>query len=536
MIPIQPSRRQPNRAPSGGQQPAAQTVTYPAPVGGWVTDQNLLAQNQSSAAVLENFWPTTRGLEPRGGTKRRVTIPNKVEALFEYRAGGHHFVADESNVYKFTETTLDGTVLTPIVTGQTSGDYAHLETQTAGGSFLSIVNGRDPMQLYDGTGWQAVTDTSSPHAITVLDTDKISHLWAYRNRTFMIEQGTMNAWYLGVNAVSGTATKLPLAGLFTKGGALSFGATWSSDSGSGMDDRCVFATTEGEFAVFSGDPSSATEWVSAGVFDLGEPLDPRAHMSVGGDLIIATKAGLIPISAAMEKDVAQLKLSALSRNIDPDWRQEVINAGRVSGWRLVKWDSRNMAILAPPKQAEQGYCFAVNLETGAWTKFTGWLIDDIQVMGGVLFYGDANGIVYQCDIGGTDDGNLIPCKAQWASDGQGRPDVLKRASMAVCQFQYSTPFLPKMSIATDFNTDFPTPPNASQESSSGGAQWDASEWDVTPWGGFTGKDKVLRKRTVVSGHGHVLAPQLQIVSGASFKLDCELISVDLHFTAGQTPS
>lgn len=514
--------------------PSVQTKTYIAPVGGWVSNQPLAAQSEQTAVVLENFWPTATGIEPRGGSKLRCTITGAVEAMFEYRAAlsKTYFVADETAIYEFSDLTLDGAALSASVTGQTSGDYSILEMQTDGGSYLSVVNGQDHMQIYDGTAWQQVTASSTPFAITNVATNRISHIWAYRNRQFMIEKATMNAWYLGVNSVAGTATKLPLAGVFENGGSLLFGATWSSDSGSGMDDRCVFVTDRGEFAVYGGDPIDG--WSLVGVYEIGKPLGRRASIKVGGDLIVATHAGLIPLSAAVRKDPGQLKLDALSRAIDPDWRKEITLAGNLDGWRIEKWESRNMAVFTPPpRQAEQGYCYVVNLETNAWAKFTGWRVGDIQVLSDTLHFGNEDGEVHQCDLGGNDNGQPFECRACFAFDHLGAVGALKTAHAARGLWRYRTPIKPALSIASDFKPNFRAAPNAAQFSGGQQASWDTTPWDQDYWADGNEGYRFFEKWVSVSGHGKTLALQVQLTSAATQKLDCELVSIDLTYSSGQ---
>lgn len=537
MIRVSPARVRPqNRvATKSDKTPDHRVATLTAPVAGWVTNANMATQDQQSANVLEDFWPTTTGISPRGGSKLRVTIPNPVKSLFEYRAGAakQFFVADENCIYPFSNTTLDGTELTPDVSGQTSGDYSFLETQTDGGSFLTLVNGSDYAQIFDGVAWQQVTDLSSPFAVTGVDTRLLSHVWAYNNRQFFIQKGTMNAWYLGVNSVAGNATKLPLAGVFRKGGSLLFGASWSSDAGQDMNDRCVFVTDQGEFAVYHGDPSGANTWNFDGVYDLGEPLGSRAVMSVGGDLIIATKSGLTPLSAAVQKDVAELKLVALSRAIDPDWRKEVILAGTGDGWRVEKWASRNMALVIPPLQhTDRAYCFVVNLETRAWTKFTGWRVNDLHVLGEALHYGSDAGNVYQCDVGGTDDGELIPCRVCWAFGHLGAPGAFKVAHLVRGTFRHATPFASQFSVGVNYRPAFPAAPNTVIATEGVQADWDTATWDQDEWASELADWQISEKWETVAGQGHALAVQMQITSGTSYKLLCELVSVDLVYAGG----
>lgn len=537
MFSINPSRVRPNnriQTPSD-KQPAAQSQTYIAPIGGWSVNNPLGAPKANSALVLENFWPTATGISPRGGTTIRCTIAGAVERLFQYRAGFNktYFAADEGNVYEFSDETLSGTVLAPVISGQTNADYSVLEMQTDGGSFLTIVNGVDPMQIYNGTSWQQVTDISSPFAISGVATESLPHVWAYRNRTFFLQNASMNAWYLGINSVAGSATKLPLAGVFNKGGSLVFGATWSSDSGDSMDDRCVFGTDQGEFAVYKGDPADLTSWSLDGVYEIGEPLGKNAHMSVGGDLIIATKAGLIPISAALSKDQAQLKLYAYTNPIDPVWRREAVLAGNLSGWRVAKWASRNMAIVAPPnKLATQGYSWAVNLETAAWAKFTGWIVGDAAVLGDNLHYGDNNGNVFLCESGGLDNGAPFECRACLNFDHLGAPGSIKIAHALKTVWKHRTPFNAKLSVASNYKPSFSAAPSVPMAGSGGSGTWDVSDWDADEWATDDDSYLIAEKWESVSAQGETLAPQIQITSAQNGKLNCELVTAHLIYSGG----
>ena len=539
MITVEAPRvRSPQRAPAQTDKtPSAQSKHYVAPILGWVTNTPPSQQPEGSAIVLDNFWPTETGIEPRGGTNRRVTVANAVQCLFDYRAGASdvYFVADTTAVYAFTESTPDDTALTAAITRQTSGIYSFLEKQTDAGAYLTIVNGTDFAQIFDGTSWQQVTDVSSPFAITGVATNILSHVWSYRERTFFIEKGSMNAWYLGVNSVAGAATKLPLSGVFNKGGSLLLGATWSTDSGEGMDDRCVFMTDRGEVAVYTGgNPGDANDWSLDGVYDVGEPLGKNCTINVGGDLIIATNLGMVPLSAAMQKDPTQLRLDAISRAIDPDWRRAVVTAGSGLEWRLVKWEGRNMAVVAPPIGASEiGYIWTVNLETGAWSRTTGWSVGDIQVLGAGLYYGDASGNVFQCDVGGYDNGSSFECRACLAFDHLGAVGALKVAHVLRSTWKCNAAFNAKHTVASDYKPEFGTAPAVPSESGGNIGEWDASQWDVDFWAGDGATSfQIEQEWESVSGQGEVLAAQVQVTSGQTTKLACELISLNLLYSPG----
>ena len=64
MIGVHPGRIRPQdrvQTPSD-KTPGAQTRTYAAPIGGWVSNVNMAVQDVQTAVVLENFWPTATGV------------------------------------------------------------------------------------------------------------------------------------------------------------------------------------------------------------------------------------------------------------------------------------------------------------------------------------------------------------------------------------------------------------------------------------------------------------------------------------------
>ena len=558
MITVRPPRKRSGyRRPSDtNKTPTARTVTLTSPMRGLVTNQNIAQQDGASAIVLENFWPTPTGVRLRGGTEARVSIPNAVTALFEYRTDiDVSFVADEENIYEFSSTTISGTVLDPTVTGQTGGSYSTVQMQTDGGSYLIAVNGSDPMQIYDGISWQQIGPATAPFAVTGVDTENLSHVWIYRNRVFFIEKNSADVWYLSTNSVAGEATRFPLSGVFQLGGTLMTGATWSSDSGAGMDDRCVFVTDQGEFAVYAGgDPGDASNWALEGVYNIGKPLGSKAMMSVGGDLIFATEAGLIPISAARTKDVGALKLDSLSYNIEPDWSNAVAFSGYSQPWIVEKWAERNMALVSPFRDRRE--VFAVNLESGAWTKFTGWRVRAMGVLGDVLHYGDDKGQIYRCETGGLDGNNPIVARLCYAFEHMANAGSYKSIGALRGTFRHLSRFKPRFSIATDYRPIFPAAPSAALTNEAGniwdeatwnadfwgaatvsaanddGNDWGQTNWDADFWGSKELSAEITAHWQGVSGMGYTLAPQLQITSATTNRLLVEFISVDLSITDG----
>ena len=99
----------------------------------------------------------------------------------------------------------------------------------------------------------------------------------------------------------------------------------------------------------------------------------NAHIAIGGDLLIATVDGILPTSGAITKSRAELELAAITRNIRPMWREEVLDK-REHHWTMCKWDEYGgMFVSAARRQSRQVQAaWSVNAATGAWTRFTGW--------------------------------------------------------------------------------------------------------------------------------------------------------------------
>lgn len=167
----------------------AKTAKFPAPVGGWIANQNLgaPAPGPQGAVVLENIFPTATGAVIRRGSDIYATLGGAdlpVTALFTYNFGNNKkfFGSTETTVYDITTISsainyqlvddlgnhiVDdlgntigqlSTVGLEVIEGMTGGNWIDEQFATTGGNFLVIVNGTDPMHIYDGTMWYAITD------------------------------------------------------------------------------------------------------------------------------------------------------------------------------------------------------------------------------------------------------------------------------------------------------------------------------------------------------------------------------------------
>ncbi len=516
--------RRPVPAPA---RPRAKAVSRIAPKNGLYLNQSPAEPAAGTAEVLDNWIPTDRGTRVRGGLEAAATIGGSpVVSMFSYNHPTTPALFAASATEVFNISALDPLVApAPDLTGQSLGYYSTSQIGTVGGEYLGIVNGVNPGQLFDGAAWTTM-------AITGVSSSDLSAVWLYRSRWFFVERNSLSAWYLPVDSIGGAALSVSMAGVFQRGGSLLFGATWSLDSGDGLDDKCVFISTDGEVAIFEGaDPSSATDWRLAGLYDIATPLGINCTMQAGGDLLIATVEGIVPLSQVIQKDPAAIALSAVSRPIESLWTYEAQRATQPV--EFLKWSDRGLGVVSLP---DADCVLLVNLQTGAWGVARGWVAQCSETYRGKAYIGRADGSVVAIDETGLDVDQPYTAQLCAGFEDFGSP------SYKVAQFMRLVFYAPNVfrfngSIASDFVADeFPAaPPDAGIVPAGDYLIWDVGAWDVNAWWSDS-VDQATRGITTqwfpLAGAGHVLAPQVQITSGMESKPNIELVRIDMMYEDG----
>lgn len=505
------------------------TKMFPATTKGWIKSGPLAKPTAGGAELLDNFFPTTQGLRLRKGSIKHGTIDAAVTHLTVYDAGGASkmFAADATQIYDVTTPADPDVAVADVVTGQTSGDYTSFQVATSGGEFLLMFNGADLHQVYDGSAWAQ----NSP-AITGVSSDDVGYGWKWKSFVWLIEQQTMDAWYLPTGAIGGAATVFPLGGVFRYGGSLLFGATWSQDSGDGLDDYCLFFTTEGEIAVYQGNnPASATDFSLVGVYRIGKPVHKNAWFRSGGDILITTDDGIVPVSSAVNLDRTGLMSAAITFPIEEAWRLAMDErSGTSVPFTSTLWHAETMFICGLPTfGALDPVAFVMNSRTGAWCRYVGWNIRCSVVFEDKLFFGTPDGTIVQGEISGADQGqpytgSVIPMMDTFGSAAE------KNAIAARVVARTNYTFTPQLFVCADYQVETPTPLTA--DSDEGGNVWDAGVWDQSIWGAISDRKAALSQWQDVAGTGHALAPGLQITTGRTASPDVEIIALHLQLETG----
>lgn len=512
------------------------SASFAAPVRGLIENENLAMNGGNGCSVLDNWFPLQATVRLRGGAFKVADVGSApILKLIPYQVGPtvglgpKFFAATATNVYDITSLNPE-TTPTSVVSGASSGRWSFVQFGTAGGSFLVMVNGTNFARLYNGTTWTTINASSTP-AITGVATNVLSHVWVHGRRLWAVEKNTMNAWYLPVNSIAGVMTQFAMGGVFKKGGSLLFGTVWSSDSGAGMDDRCLFVTDQGEVAVYEGvDPSDLATWRIVGRYEMAPPVSAET-ISSGGDVLFATTDGVVPISQVTNKDPSQLSLAAITRPVEPTWLRAVRTRDPAIPFSMAKWDAGSMGIFGFPHRNET---LVVNMQTAAWAKYTGWDVQALGLFNGQAYFADGLGNVYQAEGGGSDNGAIYVARLQTLPNHLGAPGFRKVTTQARASFRALAPFTARLSVAIDYDRNFPNPPSAALDATTP-ALWDVGQWDVSRWDDGPDAEERLPVSTrwrSTPGSGFSHSAQLQVTCGGTRKPDAELVAIDLMYQRG----
>jgi len=132
----------------------ANTITVPAPIGGWNARDSLGSMALEDAVTLTNWWPGTNSVVLRYGyTKHATGMTGQVETVMTYSSGTTDklFAAVGTSVYNITSS---GAVGAADLTSLTNAKRQSVTFTTTGGSYLMMVNGADKLRSYDGSAWR----------------------------------------------------------------------------------------------------------------------------------------------------------------------------------------------------------------------------------------------------------------------------------------------------------------------------------------------------------------------------------------------
>ena len=502
-------------------QQAAQTVTVAAPIGGWNARDALGAMDPLDAVTLQNFWPGTNSVILRNGyTKHATGLPAEVQTLMAYSSGTSNklFAVSDGKIY---DATSSGAVGAAAVSGLTNSKFQYVNITTPAASYLMAVNGADKLRTFDGTNWHTDGD-GSPYNITNIDTATVSNITLFKNRIWLTTNNTLKVWYLPVNSIGGAAVALDMTSIFQLGGYIMAGMTWTLDAGYGVDDYLVFITSNGEALVWRlTDPTTPTGISQIGLYKIGAPIGRRCYTKFGGDLLVITQDGVVPMSGALQSSRLDPRVS-ITNKIQYAMSSAISTYGANFGWQLLYYPKENQLILNVPISVGTQQQYVMNNITKSWCNFTGWAANCWELHIDDPCFG-GNGYVGKAWNGNTDDTSDIAGFGLQSFQSYGTA-LQKQCKMIRYHLQTNgTP-----SVFGNVNVDYNLADESAQLnfSTSIYGLWDSGLWDSAIWGAGLVPSADWQGATNI---GYTFAP---LIKTATQGIQLQWVATDLVFEGG----
>lgn len=470
-----------NKKPPRVNEATTQPVTIPAPIGGWNTVDALASMNPLDAVVLNNIFPTTSGVELRGGkVGYAFLIASPVKTLLSYTSGtaSSFWAGTNAGIYNITTGGDKSAVAVSIAL--TEGRLRWRNYRTAAGSYIVAVNGADSLVLYDGATWASITAVSAPIAITGVTTSSLTNVCNFQKRLWFVQENTLDAWYLPVDSVGGAATRFPFGAIFRKGGSIVAQESWTVDTGSGIDDYLVTITDQGEVAIYRGtDPASSATFTLVGVYQMGKPCGPDCLVQYGGELLIISKTGCTPVSSLLNSTVVD-RSKQITYKIDSAFAEAGALYSGNDGWQGWLYPEKNALIFnIPTVEDTESVQYVMNTITKAWCSFSGWGASCLGIFQEQLYTARGSS-VFTTWSGTDDDGTSITATVQQAYTnfrilGQKHVELIRP------MITLNGPVTVYMSFLNDF-TDNIDQSTIGLNVATSSAIWDTSLWDTGLWG------------------------------------------------------
>lgn len=445
-----------------------QSQTLPAPYGGLNLRDDITALKPNEARVLENWVAKNGVLSLRDGYSASATSVGSGEvdtlACFVGLTAEKLVAASGGHIYDVSSAGAASS----LASGFSSNTW-----QTAlYNNRLQFVNGVDAPQIYDGS-----TVSGAGWSGTALTTTNLINVACVRNRMWFCEVNQADVWYGGIGSITGTLTKFQLSQIAT-GGTCTAITAWSQQSVAGPNELTVFVMSTGELIIYQGDP--ATDFALVGKFSTGaRPIGRRCVIKVGGESVIITRLGLLPVSAAFgpwDNGAGAMDLSKIDPwgKIAPAITADVKNYGSNAGWHGVLHDGL-VYLSVPLVSAIASQQYVLNTHTNAWSKFTGWPSNTLAAYNNALWFGGFAADVQE--VGADQDaGSAITALARCAFNF---PSSTQKSNLV-------TALRPRINTSTGVtgrigaDTDYILAPVIGESLSI------ASSGGVTPWGSAWG--------------------------------------------------
>jgi hypothetical protein len=175
-----------------------------------------------------------------------------------------------------------------------------------------IADGAGVPLVFDGTAFTAGNFSTG----TSTDQSEFDGVMAHQDRLFFWKSGgKLEFYYGGVGAIMGALTRFPLDRLGNITGRISIVIPLTIDAGTNTNDVLCIITTTGHVVTYSGlNPGDANDWSLVTLMKVAPPLSRFSAAKVGGDVWVATSAGIVSMAESIASGALALA-NAVSRPV-----------------------------------------------------------------------------------------------------------------------------------------------------------------------------------------------------------------------------
>jgi len=445
----------------------------PAPINGLNKKDAIGSMQPSYAITMDNYIPLDNRIVLRSGYVSYVKfsgINELVKTLLSYKKPNHNKLLAVYNNKIHDITNPNEIVSFDIVLSNDDCQQVQYKDR------LFIMNGYDKPKVFyineDGSSkledWGFTSETLQAERIIAGAVSK-EFLW-------FVEKDTLKAWYSKeAGNIAGELLSFDLAQISKQGGELVAISSWTVDGGQGIDDYTCFFTSEGEVLVYKGsNPNNVNDWSLVGSYLMSKPIGYNCILPYQGDVVVIAEDGYIPMSKALAINNTGQSNIAFSDKIRGLVLDRTSKNKQRRGWQGIIYSKRGYGIFNVPvnQQFEQ---HVINVNTGAWCKFTGIRSACWCKFEDKIFFGSDNA-VYQFDNGYSDNGAEIEGKVEQAFTNFGN-GALKKIQLLNPRTKSSTAF--KLTIYTNMDFETNNFDYYTNVGTVGNSKWDEVKWSST---------------------------------------------------------
>lgn len=349
----------------------------------------------------------------------------EVQNLFYFPIyGGNRFIAYQSNDGNFFDilgggaspTNITGSI-TPLVNSFYSSSTIFVDQLFLAPADYNGGGNQDILAL-GPTGNVYYPDFVGPYGEDKL----LDFVTAYKGRLYFNQTDSLYIWYGDLNQIAGPTPALTsyyIGPFVSRGGTLAILGSLNTTQDISVENLFCAITWQGELLVFQGLYPGDSTWALVGKYNMPPPISQRAVGYYNNSMVVLTKQGLLPLSNVVNniregsggtyKTLTYPINDFLNTELAPDnGFFSSININEAANKLIINYNTTGSAF----NNGWRSRQFIMNLQTGAWSRWTALQACQWANIGEELYFGSLLGKVIKANTYGQDydpiDSNTYP--------------------------------------------------------------------------------------------------------------------------------